>query len=297
MTSDNTPGSTPGTGPSGVEATSGSRAVAGSSGSLTGTPATSGRARRRRGESLTGLYVLTLVLGIGLWWGVAVISDNDLAPLPPEVLASFIEGFRDGWLVEATLVSLGRVLTGFVLGVALAIPAGFLMGWYWLARGLLEPWVQFFRTVPPLALIPLVIVFLGIGESAKVFIIFLASFLACVIAVFQGVKNVDNTLINAARVLGAKDGTIFLRVVIPASTPFIFVGMRVALGSSWATLVASELLGASSGIGRLMQVAQQFLQTDRIVVGIIVIGVLGFVMDRLLLLAERRLTSWQEVRA
>ncbi|MGJ7441310.1 ABC transporter permease [Aquipuribacter sp. MA13-6] len=280
-----------------MPATPDSRAAAGSSGSLAGTPATSGRPRRRRGESLTGLYVLTLVLGIGLWWVVAIISDNDLAPLPPEVLASFVEGFRDGWLVEATLVSLGRVLTGFVLGVALAIPAGFLMGWYRLARGLLEPWVQFFRTVPPLALIPLVIVFLGIGESAKVFIIFLASFLACVIAVFQGVKNVDNTLINAARVLGAKDGTIFLRVVIPASTPFIFVGMRVALGSSWATLVASELLGASSGIGRLMQVAQQFLQTDRIVVGIIVIGVLGFAMDRLLLLAERRLTSWQEVRA
>src|SRR5690606_14473566 len=163
--------------------------------------------------------------------------------------------------------------------------AGFLMGWYWLGRGLLEPWVQFFRTIPPLALIPLVIVILGIGENARIFVIFLASFLSCVLAVFQGVRNVDATLLHAARVLRAKDSTIFARVVVPASTPFIFVGTRVALGAAWATLVASELVAAPTGLGRMMQSASQFLQTDRIVVGIIVIGILGFAMDRLILLA------------
>jgi NitT/TauT family transport system permease protein len=245
---------------------------------------------------MTHLYLTTLVLGIGLWWGLAALGGNVLAPQPPEVVASFVQGIREGWLWEHTVASLGRVLTGFVLGVLLAIPAGFLMGWYRLARGMVEPWVQFFRTVPPLALIPLVIVFLGIGEPAKIFVIFLAAFLSCVIATFQGVKNVDATLINAARVLGAKDGTIFARVVVPASTPYIFVGMRTALGAAWATLVASELLAAPMGLGRMMQAAQQFLQTDRIVVGIIMIGALGFAMDRLLLIAERRLTSWQETR-
>jgi len=242
------------------------------------------------------MYLTTLALGIGLWWLLAEITGNVLAPKPPEVVSSFAEGVRDGWLWDATRASLGRVVTGFVLGVALAIPAGFLMGWYRVARGLLEPWVQFFRTVPPLALIPLVIVFLGIGESAKIFVIFLAAFLSSVIATFQGVRNVDVTFINAARVLGAKDATIFARVVIPASTPYIFVGMRVALGASWATLVAAELLAAPTGLGRMMQSAQQFLQTDRIVVGIVMIGALGFAMDRLLLMAERKLTSWQEVR-
>lgn len=252
--------------------------------------------RRSGGDSLIYLYITTLVLGIGLWWALAALGGNVLAPAPPEVVATFAEGIREGWLWEHTTASLGRVVTGFALGVALAIPAGFLMGWYRLARGLVEPWVQFFRTVPPLALIPLVIVFLGIGETAKIFVIFLAAFLSCVIATFQGVKNVDATLINAARVLGAKDGTIFARVVVPASTPYMFVGMRVALGSSWATLVASELLAAPAGLGRMMQAAQQFLQTDRIVVGIIMIGALGFAMDRLLLIAENRLTSWQETR-
>ena len=108
------------------------------------------------------------------------------------------------------------------------------MGWYPVARGLIEPYVQFFRTIPPLALIPLAIVLLGIGEVPKIFVIFLASFLSCVVAAFQGVVGVDRTLINAARVLGAPDGTIFAKVVVPASTPFILVGMRIGLGSSWA---------------------------------------------------------------
>jgi len=250
-----------------------------------------------KGErSLKGLYVLTFVVGIVIWTLSAMLSRNNLIPTPLDVVASFAELIGNGTLWGHTAVSLGRVTSGFVLGVAIAIPAGFLMGWYWLARGMLEPWIQFFRTIPPLALIPLVIVILGIGETAKIFVIFLAAFLSCVLATFQGVRNVDVTLINAARVLGAKDFTIFTRVVVPASTPFIFVGMRVALGASWATLVASELIAAPIGLGRMMQQAAQFLQTDRIVVGIIMIGALGFLMDRLLLLAERRLTRWQETR-
>lgn len=255
------------------------------------------REGREGPRSLVWLYVLTVFLGIGLWALSALIANNPLIPTPLEVVTTGWESIVDGTLLANTTASLVRVLTGFLLGIALAIPAGFLMGWYWLARGLFEPWVQFFRTIPPLALIPLVIVILGIGEPAKIFVIFLASFLACVLAVFQGVRNVDVTLINAARVLGAKDGTIFLRVVVPASTPFIFVGMRVALGSAWATLVASELIAAPTGLGRMMQSAAQFLDTPLIVVGIIMIGILGFVMDRLLLLLERRLTRWQEVRS
>jgi NitT/TauT family transport system permease protein len=256
-----------------------------------------GRRGPKPGDRLTGLYVTTLVLGLGSWALVAAVGDNPLTPSPAQVLESFRTGLADGTLLDNSVGSLKRVLLGFVLGVLVAIPAGFLMGWYRWARGLIEPWVQFFRTVPPLALIPLVIVFLGIGETAKVFVIFLAAFLSSVLATFQGVRNVDNTLINAARVLGAGDLVIFVKVVVPASLPFIFVGMRVALGSAWATLVAAELIAAPFGLGRMMQAASQFLDTPRIVVGIILIGLLGFVMDRLLLLAERRLTSWQEVRA
>ncbi|MBM2618184.1 ABC transporter permease [Actinoplanes sp. LDG1-06] len=250
--------------------------------------------RRRRGVPKSLWNALSVVLGVGVWWGFSLTGFD--IPAPPEVLKRGGELIADGTLADDVLASLGRVLAGFVLGVALAIPVGFLMGWYGVARGLLEPWVQFFRTIPPLAIIPLAVVLMGIGETPKIFVIFLASFLACVIATFQGVVNVDKTLINAARVLGAKDGTIFARVVVPASTPFILVGMRVGLGSSWATLVAAELIAAQQGLGYRMQSAQLYYDLPTIFVGLISIGVLGLLMDRVLLLAERRLTNWQERR-
>ncbi|MDO4718406.1 MAG: ABC transporter permease [Propionibacteriaceae bacterium] len=249
------------------------------------------RASRRKMLLLNGISVAG---GLGLWWLLSVSGFR--LPTPPEVVASAVSLASDGTLATDLAASLGRVLSGFVLGTALAIPVGFLMGWYPLARGIIEPWVQFFRTVPPLAIIPLAIVILGIGEQPKVFVIFLAAFLSCVISTFQGVVNVDKTLINAARVLGAKDGQIFARVVVPASTPFILVGMRIGLGSAWATVVAAELIAAQQGIGFRMQAAQTYYDLPTIFLGLICIGVLGLVMDRILLFAEKKLTGWQERR-
>jgi NitT/TauT family transport system permease protein len=135
---------------------------------------------------------------------------------------------------------------------------------------------------------------MGIDETPKIFVIFLASFLASVVATYQGVISVDKTMINAARVLGAKDLTIFLRVIIPASTPFILVGVRIGLGSAWATLVAAELIAAQTGLGYRMQQAQLYYDLATIFVSLITIGLLGLAMDRLLLAVERRLTVWQE---
>ena len=257
-------------------------------------PTGAGRPQRRRLGKRTKLIILnaiSIVGGIGIWW-VLALSGFQL-PTPPEVVERAAQLWSAGILQEDILASLGRVLSGFLLGSAVAIPVGFLMGWYTVARGLFEPWIQFFRTIPPLALLPLVLVLLGIGEIPKIVVIFLAAYLACVISTYQGV---DRTLINAARVLGAKDGTIFARVVVPASTPFILVGMRVGLGSAWATLVAAELLAAQAGLGRRMQEAQIYYDLATIFVGIVVIGILGLVMDRLLLFAETKLTGWQERR-
>ncbi|RXZ50139.1 ABC transporter permease [Agromyces binzhouensis] len=240
------------------------------------------------------LNAVSIIGGIAIWWLLAL--NGFQLPTPPEVVEKAIQLWNAGILQEDILASLGRVLAGFLLGSAAAIPVGFLMGWYTVARGLFEPWIQFFRTIPPLALLPLVLVLLGIGEIPKIVVIFLAAFLACVISTYQGVVSVDKTLINAARVLGAKDGTIFARVVVPASTPFILVGMRVGLGSAWATLVAAELLAAQAGLGRRMQEAQIYYDLATIFVGIVLIGILGLVMDRLLLFAETKLTGWQERR-
>jgi len=250
----------------------------------------SGRSRRR----VLLLNGVSILAGIALWWGLAAAGLN--FPTPPAVVEKAVMLLANGTLQADIVASLGRVLTGFILGTVVAIPVGFLMGWYTVARGLIEPWVQFFRTIPPLAIIPLAIVLLGIDETPKIFVIFLAAFLACVISTFQGVVNVDRTLINAARVLGAKDGRIFLRVVVPASTPFILVGMRVGLGSAWATLVAAELIAAQQGLGYRMQNAQLYYDLATIFVALITIGILGLLMDRILLFAESKLTGWQERR-
>lgn len=238
------------------------------------------------------LNVVSVIGGIGIWWLLSITGFR--LPTPPEVVVRFGEMIGNLVWFKDTGASLGRVLTGFTLGTALAIPIGFLMGWYTIARGLFEPWIQFFRTVPPLAIIPLAIVLMGIGEQPKVFVIFLAAFLSCVISTFQGVISVDKTLINAARVLGAGDGRIFAKVVVPASTPFILVGMRVGLGSAWATVVAAELIAAQGGLGYRMQNAQIYYDMPTIFVALITIGVFGLIMDRILLYAEKKLTGWQE---
>lgn len=259
-----------------------------------GGPTAAVTSTKRRAPSLLVLNIATIFLGLGLWWLISLTGLQ--IPSPVEVLLAGIDLAASGILLTDIIASLTRVLTGFLLGTALAIPVGFLMGWYGWARGLLEPWVQFFRTVPPLAIIPLAIVLMGIGEQPKIFVIFLAAFLSCVISTFQGVVQVDRTLINAARVLGAKDGTIFARVVVPASTPFILVGMRVGLGSAWATVVAAELIAAQQGLGYRMQQAQIYYDLPTIFVGILVIGLFGLVMDRVLLAIESKLTVWQERR-
>jgi NitT/TauT family transport system permease protein len=258
--------------------------------------AATARARPRPrigGYGMGALNAGSVVLGL-LAWAALTRGGFVGLPGPLEVVARGWGMLRSGQLEGDILASLARVITGFLLGAAVAVPIGFLMGWYRVARGLIEPYVQFFRMIPPLAIIPLAIVTMGIGELPKIFVIFLASFLSSVVAVYGGVISVDKTLINAARVLGAKDGTIFRRVIVPASLPFIMVGLRIGLGSSWATLVAAELIAAQSGLGFRMQQAQLYYDLPEIFVALIAIGVLGLLMDRIIIAAERRLTAWQE---
>jgi NitT/TauT family transport system permease protein len=250
------------------------------------------RSTQRR---LLAYNLLAATLGIGLWWLCSYFKLAGL-PGPQAVVTRAGQLIANGTLFTDAAASIQRVLIGFAIGTALAIPIGFLMGWYTWARGLMEPYVQFFRTIPPLAMIPLAIVFLGIGEVPKVFVITLAAFLVSVISTYQGVVNVDKVLINAARVLGAGDAQVFRKVVIPASTPFILVGMRTGLGAAWSTLVAAELIAAQEGLGHRMQQAQVYYDLETIFVALITIGITGLVMDRFLLWLEKRLTGWQERR-
>lgn len=263
---------------------------------ITKGPRPPGRKARGTGR-LTAVLLGLASAALGLLaWVILANSGIEGFPGPLAVARRAGELIADGTLFTDAGASLKRVLIGYVLGVVLAIPVGFLMGWYPVVRRLIEPWLQFFRMVPPLAIIPLAIVLMGIDETPKIFVIFLASFLSSVVSTFQGVVAVDVTLVNAARVLGARDPQVFLGVVVPASTPFILVGMRIGLGASWATVVAAELIAAQGGLGFRMQQAGLYYDLPTIFVQLIAIGSIGLAMDRLLLLAERRLTHWQERR-
>lgn len=239
------------------------------------------------------IVIFSVVLGL-IIWQVAGMSASTLVASPVAVLHAFFSGVSNGVLVKDTLSSLGRVFAGFMIALISAIVFGFIFGWYTIPRLLFDPWIQFFRMIPPIALIPLVVVYLGVGEEAKIFVIFVAAFLVMIVTIYQGVKQMDATLIRAARVLGANDRVLFFKVILPASLPHVFTAIRLGISTSWTTLVAAELIAASSGLGFMIQQASSYFEIPIVYLGIVIIGVIGIVMDRIVILLESKLTSWQE---
>jgi len=216
-----------------------------------------------------------------------------LVPTPHAVAARFWElaGQR---LPKDVFMSTQRVFLGVTLGILLAVPVGFVLGWYREVRTFADPVLNFFRALPPIALIPLVIVYFGIGEGAKVAILFYASFFSGVIVMYEGIAQISPIYVRVARTLGARDFEIFLKVIVPLTVPHILTSLRVALGVAWATLVASELIAAQQGLGSMIQNAASFFQLDIIYVGIVCIGLIALVMDLLLRAVSKRLVAWQE---
>ena len=248
---------------------------------------------------MTVIYtIISVILALAVWLTVSYPgfkSGRVFAP-PQKVVAAFEEQVETGFIWVHIGASVYRVLVGFGLAFVAAVPTAFLMGWYKPFREIVQPWLRFIRCIPPLAFIPLVIVGAGVGESAKIIVIFIAAFLVMVISIYGGVVNVDNTLIKAARVLGANDRTIFLKVVIPASIPYIIIGARLGLSSSLTTLIAAELTGAQRGLGQMIQEAANYFKMDVVLMGIIIIGIVGLLFEKIVSIAERRLTAWQETR-
>jgi taurine transport system permease protein len=205
----------------------------------------------------------------------------------------FQEGFRDFTLFEHLGYSLFRVIVGFFVGALIGIPLGYAMGlsnWF---RGWFDPIVEFMRPVPPLALIPLVIIWFGIGETGKIILLFLAALWIMAIAARSGVSGVNIAKVHAAYSLGASKAQIMRYVIVPNSLPEIFTGARVAMGVCWGTVVAAELVAASQGAGMMIMTASKFQNTDIVIMGIILIGVIGFGIDMLMRWAERFLVPWK----
>ncbi len=236
------------------------------------------------------------VIVIALWWGVALsgLVNPGLVPTPTQVAARFWNLLTQGTLPLDILMSTGRVFIGVTLGIACAVPVGFVLGWYRNVRTFVDPLLNFFRALPPIALIPLVIVYFGIGEPAKVIILFYASFFAGVIVMYEGIAQISPIYVRVSRTLGATDGEIFRKVIVPLTVPHMLTALRVALGVAWATLVASELIAAQRGLGALIQNASAFFQLDIIYVGIVCIGLIALCMDLALRALSRRMVAWQE---
>ena len=203
------------------------------------------------------------------------------------------EGFRGTSLLGHLGWSLFRVVAGFICGAIVGIPLGYAMGlsnWF---RGWFDPIVEFMRPVPPLALIPLVIIWAGIGETGKIILLFLAALWIMAIAARSGVSGVNIAKVHAAYSLGASKWQIMRYVIIPNSLPEIFTGARVAMGVCWGTVVAAELVAAEKGAGMMIMVASKFQNTDIVILGIILIGIIGFGIDMLMRGAERIMVPWK----
>ena len=260
------------------------------------------RGDRRAAPAAGGGWIRPLVVllpwvAIVLVWSAIPYSglvSPALVPTPLQVAERFVALLWGDRLGLDVIASTQRVILGVAFGITLAVPVGFMLGWYRQVRRFVDPLVNFFRALPPIALIPLVIVYFGIGEVAKVVILFYAAFFAGVIVMYEGIAQISPIYVRVARTLGAADDEIFLRVIVPLAVPHMLTALRVALGVAWATLVASELIAARQGLGALIQDAASFFQLDTIYVGIICIGFIALVMDLILRTVSRRLVSWQD---
>ena len=224
-----------------------------------------------------------------------IIGPYQLVP-PSEVITVFFEKFTQvnpdgGLLQQHAAASLLLALTGFVAAVVIGVPLGLFMGWYPRVNMLVRPIFDAIRPIPPIAWIPIAILWLGIGMPAKAFIIFLAAFVPCVINSYTGIRLTNPVLIRVAEIYGASNFETFRKIGVPSAIPMIFTGMKLSLNAAWTTLVAAELLAASVGLGFMIQQGRRLARPDIIIVGMLTIGLLGALMSWILTRIEARFAS------
>lgn len=246
------------------------------------------------------ISILSLAVFFGIWElvvRVGIISERSLCA-PSTAVATFINKLGnkkpDGaTLVAHFLASIKLSLTGFILAVVIGVPLGLFMGYYKFMDSFLTPLFEVIRPIPPIAWIPIIILTLGIGFEAKVFIIFISAFVPCVVNSYLGIKLTNQTLINVAKTFGASRWQIFTKVCIPSSMNMVFTGVRISLGASWSTLVAAEMLASTKGLGYMIQIGRNLIRPDIIIVGMLTIGLTGALMSWILGLFEKKVAPWR----
>ena len=242
----------------------------------------------------TLLTTLVFAALLGLWWTASRLGwvSAFLLPPPGKVWNTLVELGQSGALARHTLVSLQRVGMGYTLAVMAAILLAIGFAGNATLRRLVDPPLEFLRQVPPLALVPLLMLWLGIGEAQKVGIIVLACFFPIFLGIRGGIAQVDRKLIEVGTMCGLSQGAILWRIILPSSLPSIVIGLRIGLGHSWRALVGAELIASSAGLGYLIVDAENLARTDIVIAGILVIGVIGLLADLLLKKSIARAAPW-----
>jgi len=250
------------------------------------------------GNSAT-ISVVTVVVLIVLW---ALVTNMGwvkplFLPKPQAVFQQFVEyltgAANDKPLWQHFVASMFRVFLAFALACVTAIPIGIAMGMSRVVRGIFDPPLEFYRPLPPLAYLPLIIIWFGIDELPKVLLIFLSCFAPLALAARAGMRSASQEQINAAYSMGASYWQVIRHVILPSALPDILIGMRIAIGFGWTTLVAAEMVAANVGLGQMVLNASNFLRTDIVIMGIVVIGVVAYMFDLLMRWIERRLVPWK----
>ncbi len=243
----------------------------------------------------TGLIALVLV-GWVVLTGLELVEPIFL-PSPSSVWGEFIRQFTEGILLADMTASLYRIMAGWMLSTLIALPIGILMGSFRFFEGLFEPSVDLVRYMPAVAFVPLSILWLGVGDSQKFLILFIGTFFQEVLMIMDNVKNVPKELVQTSYTLGLGKWEVLRDVVLPTALPGIWDTFRITLGWCWTYLVVAELVAANVGLGYRIMRAQRFLQTESIILGILIIGLLGLVTDLLFKAAARRMFTWVERQA
>ncbi|MHB1187440.1 ABC transporter permease [Thiobacillus sp.] len=242
---------------------------------------------------------LGLLAPLGLWWVVSTGAtvDKVFMPSPVDVFNRLITWYAEDDLMSDIWISIYRVTAGFLLSALIALPLGLMIGTFRPVQAVLEPLTDFVRYMPAVAFIPLVMLWVGIEESSKIAIIFIGTFFQMVLMMAEDVRRVPLAQIEAAQTLGATRGEMVKLVIFQSAKPALLDTLRVTMGWAWTYLVVAELVAANSGLGYSILKAQRFLQTDKIFVGILLIGLIGLVMDQLFRLAHRKAFPWLHLRS
>lgn len=245
------------------------------------------------------LSIATITGLIFVWWLITWLGwvDPLFIPSPQAIVEKFISvvtgGFTGSSFAQHVAVSTARVFGAFVLACAIGIPLGLAMGISPTFRGIFDPPIEFYRPIPPLAYLPLMIIWFGIGETSKVLLIFLAVFAPVALGARAGVRSAAIEQIHAAYSFGATRWQVIIQVILPSAMPEILTAMRIGIGFGWTTLVAAEMVAATEGLGYMVLSASQFLQTSTVIMGIIVIAAIAYAFDMLMRFLERRLVPWK----